>query len=262
MIGRFPVVLLAAALLLTPPPAHAGQVCGCQKVSTGRINRITAIPPGVPPTCKAPKFDLLCWPDQASSGSVTSITAGSGLDATPNPITGVGTISVDAPTCSAATEKLQWDGSSFQCGVESTAPDIGVGIQNSGVAVTSGPYFTVPFTSEDWDTANMHDAGAPGDLVAPVAGRYLISAVVLFGETASPTDPNFNLRELIIFKSGGGSFGQVLTNATTSSPVEETGLSTSAILKLAAGEVVHVVVTQSSGGPLNLTAQAQMQKLS
>src|SRR5262249_3121212 len=123
------------------------------------------------------------------------------------------------------------------CWNEQPSPgDFGVGVHDDTTPSVPGDssYFAVPFTKEAWDPANMHDAGAPTDLIAPVSGRYLVTAAVGFAETASPMDPAFNLRELLILNCGGpaascsgtlvsgdGVFGQVIRNATVSTPVEE-----------------------------------------
>ena len=107
-----------------PSPASAAQVCGCKKLTTGRVSKITA---GAFPTCNLVSQALVCWPDTSTPG-VTSITAGDGLQATPaNPITSTGTIAIAAPTC-LGTDKLTWTGTAFQC-----APDqIGGGSYDSG----------------------------------------------------------------------------------------------------------------------------------
>jgi hypothetical protein len=121
------VALMTTALLTLPSVSQGAQVCGCKRITNGRVNRITAIPPGVAPTCNPARQVLLCWPDQTSAGSVTEMTAGDGLQATPtNPITGTGTIAVDAPTCSLTTEKLLWDGSAFQCSADETGTSFGL----------------------------------------------------------------------------------------------------------------------------------------
>lgn len=52
----------------------------------------------------------------SGSGTVTSITAGLGLNATTNPITTTGTIAINSPTCSSV-EFSKWNGTGWQCGV-------------------------------------------------------------------------------------------------------------------------------------------------
>ncbi len=159
--------------------------------------------------------------------------------------------------------------------LEGTHAEISVGVVGGYSLLVPGDLsdVNVPFASEAWDTADMHDPGAPAALIAPVAGRYLVTAAVGFRETASPADPSSNLRGLVITTDFGicfgavstaigGCFGGVLVNATESTPALATVMSTSAILDLAAGEVVQIDVAQSSGGPLYLdSSQAQMQKL-
>lgn len=116
-------------VLVVAPQANAAQLCGCKKNTTGRVNKITA---GAFPTCNLVSQTLVCWNDSAAAG-VTSVTAGNGLQAAPvNPIAGSGTVSVNAPICSATGDKLLWDGSAFQCGVD------GGGVLSNNLVVVTG----------------------------------------------------------------------------------------------------------------------------
>jgi hypothetical protein len=54
----------------------------------------------------------------AGGGTVSEVDSGAGLQG--GPITTSGTLSVNAPACSAAADKLLWNGSAFQCGTDQT----------------------------------------------------------------------------------------------------------------------------------------------
>jgi hypothetical protein len=139
--------------------------------------------------------------------------------------------------------------------------DIGAGVHNYDATLVSVPdisLLAVPFTAEDWDTAALHDNTDPTKLVAPVAGRYLVTAAV--GFLPNPT----GIREVILHVNGiqPRGYGQQIHDASTPATAESM-MATSAIIPLSAGDYVQVWVAQSSGGPLDLypSSQAQMQKI-
>jgi hypothetical protein len=107
-------VTLLAGMTAAPRSAPAEQVCGCKRLSNGKVNNIRA---GAFPTCNLISQMMVCW---SSPGEATSITPGPGLQSVPDPITSTGTMSVDAPTC-AGTDKLTWSGLAFQCSTDQTA---------------------------------------------------------------------------------------------------------------------------------------------
>lgn len=84
----------------------------------------------------------------ANSGSVTTVSTGSGL--TGGPIVDTGTIAVTSPTCNATSQKLIWTGSAFTCVTDqiSNSPwipnstnisfsggNVGIGTTTPGVAL-------------------------------------------------------------------------------------------------------------------------------
>lgn len=107
--------MVLATGMVMPGRAEAEQVCGCKRLSTGRVNRIVA---GAFPTCNLISQAMVCW--ESAGGGAVSISPGPGLQASPNPIASTGTISVNAPTC-AGTDKLTWSGTAFQCATDQTA---------------------------------------------------------------------------------------------------------------------------------------------
>jgi hypothetical protein len=142
------------------------------------------------------------------------------------------------------------------CETCTSTTDISVSAYASGtVSVPDGGYFTVPFDLEYYDTDNIHDNVTDnGKFVAPDDGKYLVTAFVGFATNST------GIREVIMFDSTGRFFGQVITGA---SPVQETIMTTSAIIDLSAAQYISLVVTQNSGAPLDLYSgrKLQVQKL-
>jgi hypothetical protein len=124
-------------------------------------------------------------------------------------------------------------------------------------SITTGPAFTgVTWDTELYDTAGLFNPATPDTLTAPIAGVYSIEAGVRW--SANPTG----------FRFAGICINQlpadcaVLDNvavseyATNDDPgvgtPKLTQQSVSTQLKLAAGDIVHVIVTQDSGVTLTV----------
>jgi hypothetical protein len=116
---------------------------------------------------------------------------------------------------------------------------------------------TLTYEAELYDTAGLFDPAFPGRLTAPIAGVYVIDAGVRWAANALGT----RFAGICINQPTVGACG--LTNnvavsqyATNDDPgvgtLRLTQQSVSTQLKLAAGDVVQVVVTQNSGGALNV----------
>lgn len=197
------VISASVALMMPPKSAMAAQLCGCKKLSNGRVARIAV--GTVSPPCNPASQATICWND----------------DTPPPP-----------------------------------PPDFSAGAHNydaTHVTVPDVSYLWVPFPTKDWDTANILDGTDPTKLVAPIAGRYLVTAAVGFSGNGN------GLRELILFVNGvtrPTGFGQQMLPPVVGG--EETFLSTSAILDLNTGDYVQVVVAQNSGGPLDLYPSSQV----
>jgi len=95
------------------------------------------------------------------------------------------------------------------------------------------------FNAERFDTARLHNESG-GELTAPIAGVYLISASVLW-----ETNPN-GARYLTI------EVGRPI--AATTSPAGETGQTVTTIARLSAGDVARAFVSQDSGVSLTVHA--------
>jgi hypothetical protein len=145
------------------------------------------------------------------------------------------------------------------CSTAPSLPDFGVGVRipNGTISLSDGASLVLPFSIEDWDPSNMHDGGDPTALVAPVAGRYLVTATARF--SANPT----GIREIYIKAAhamDSETLGQVIAAAT---PIQDTILTTSTIANMGIGEVITITVTNgNSGATLNLLdLRATMQKI-
>ncbi len=243
---KTPAALLALSVLWlsVPPPATAAQLCGCKKVTTGRVAKITA---GAFPTCNLLSQVLVCWEDTAST--VTSITAGNGLQATPaNPITNTGTVSVDAPMCSAPTDKLLWDGSAFQCGVDQGGAS-GASAKvylSANVLIPDSTDTVLSWDSEYFDTAGIHDSVHPSRLTAPTTGTYLIMATAPIANLAG-TQPNSNWAMKLILNGGDPSGPGIATlkNFPISGYFDK---ELSTVLSLQQGDYVELDIYQSGTG--------------
>lgn len=104
---------------------------------------------------------------------------------------------------------------------------------------------TLTFDSERWDTGALHDTGSNTDrLVAPVAGKYLITAHIQWASNATGE------RQIRIVDSSAN-----VMAAASQPPVSGnvTRMSIATVVDLTAADYVTVAVFQSSGGNLDVT---------
>lgn len=157
-----------------------------------------------------------------------------------------------APTIGAGKVTPAKFGAIPQARVEKT---VGQSIP-SNIAV----FNALTYESELYDTAGLFDPAAPDRLTAPIAGVYAIDAGVRWSANALGT----RFAGICINQPTVGACG--ITNniavsqyATNDDPgvgtLRLTQQSVSTQVKLAAGAVVQVVVTQNSGGALNVDGQ-------
>ena len=109
----------------------------------------------------------------------------------------------------------------------------------SPVAINGGA-LTVSWQQEDFDTANLFDAGSPTLMTAPVDGLYQVDVSVLL--TALTAGSGGDVRIGI----AGAGFTQAGSQAHELSG--SVALAASALLALNAGQSVNVRVTTNSGG--------------
>jgi hypothetical protein len=157
-----------------------------------------------------------------------------------------------APTIGAGKVTPAKFGAIPQARVEKT---VGQAIP-SNIAV----FAAITYESELYDTAGLFDPAAPDRLTAPIAGVYAIDGGVRWSANALGT----RFAGICINQPTVGACG--ITNniavsqyATNDDPgigtMRLTQQSVSTQVKLAAGDVVQVVVTQNSGAPLNVDGQ-------
>ena len=103
------------------------------------------------------------------------------------------------------------------------------------------------FDTETFDTATLHDTSTNNSrLTAGLAGKYLCEATVRFAANST------GKRLVLIRKNGTTIYGVQEQNAVPSP--DETHVSVSVIVDLAATDYVECAASQNSGGALNVEA--------
>lgn len=126
-------------------------------------------------------------------------------------------------------------------------------------SITSGVgvFTTLTWEAERYDTAGLFDPAAPDRLTAPIAGVYAIDAGVRWAANVLGS----RFAGICINQPTEGACGinnnvAVSQHATNDDPgigtLRLTQQSVSTQLKLNAGDVVQVIVSQNSGGALNV----------
>jgi hypothetical protein len=96
-----------------------------------------------------------------------------------------------------------------------------------------------------------------------MAGYYAISAAVHFKESTSSTPNGGAVRRVAITRNGattvlGNGLGEELRQPASAGDLK---LSVSAILQLAAGDVIRLSAAQDSGGAMNVDASLSLVKV-
>ena len=120
-------------------------------------------------------------------------------------------------------------------------------VRNSGLIATATSTFLDPvaFDTEDFDTAGLHSTvSATGDLVAPIAGTYQLTAGADWAVDATGT------RFVAIVVNG---FTRAISRVNATAGGEGTQQTVGDLRRLSAGDVITLRVRQSSGGTLNLS---------
>lgn len=116
---------------------------------------------------------------------------------------------------------------------------------------------TLTWESELYDTAGLFDPAAPDRLTAPIAGVYVINAGVRWAANALGTRfAGICINQPTVGSCGIANNVAISQYATNDDPgigtLRLTQQSVSTQVKLNAGDVVQVIVTQNSGGALNV----------
>jgi hypothetical protein len=113
-------------------------------------------------------------------------------------------------------------------------------------AIATGTETVVTFNTERYDTGGFHSTSAnTGRLIAPTAGLYLVGANIAFAANGT------GVRIVYLRLNGAERI------AAVSSPANATvdnGYSPSTMWQMGPGDYVEVLVTQNSGGNLNVLA--------
>jgi len=117
-------------------------------------------------------------------------------------------------------------------------------VSGSSISLANSVNTTLPVDDVSYDPAGMRVASAPDYLVAPRTGTYVFSASVAW--TANAT--GFRKVELVV--SSTETAGYVVAPPNTGAQLAQ---NVSGIAHLNAGESVHVVALQTSGGNLAAT---------
>lgn len=130
--------------------------------------------------------------------------------------------------------------------------DIGCRVfHNANQSIANASNVALAFNSERYDTDGMHDPATNNSRITiPIAGKYVISALVTFASNGT------GLRYVFIRKNGtttiGGAMGLPVTEAGV-----DFDLPVSVIDSFVKGDYVEVVVQQRSGAALNVETHPQ-----
>jgi hypothetical protein len=121
---------------------------------------------------------------------------------------------------------------------------------SAAIATTTAVAKTLTFDSERWDNGSLHSTSAnTSRLTAPITGLYAIGANVEFASNVT----GFRALQFdVTFAAGGTATIAFDTRNAANGVVTIIPLATQ--YQLAAGDYVEAVVTQTSGGALNVAA--------
>lgn len=117
---------------------------------------------------------------------------------------------------------------------------------SAALAINTGTITALTFNSERFDNDGIHSTSSnTGRLTCVTAGRYLISGSVEFASNAT------GYRQLLLRLNGATYLANEVVPANASIA---TGVTTQRIYPLVATDYVELLVVQTSGGSLNVTA--------
>jgi hypothetical protein len=121
---------------------------------------------------------------------------------------------------------------------------------NAAQSINNGAQVAINFQVESYDTHNMHDNVTNNTrLTCVIPGLYLVGATLSFGANAAGQ----RILDIIRFVSATT---YVVSQTVPGSAGFNTLVSAAGIVRMVAGDYVEVQATQSSGGALNIAANA------
>lgn len=247
--GRIYFIVDGAGTATTAPitidPNSTEQINGATTFNIDRNNGAAFI------YCDGTGWRVISAPGTFGGGTVTSITAGTGLSG--GTITGSGTIAIDS-TVATLTGSQTLTNKTID-GDDNTLQDIGAGsLKFSGCEVTCSGDQTIAnngaivtaWDTESYDTDGYHEGVTnPSRMTVPATGKYRVTATLGFAANAT------NRRGLQIYVGGSGvAQGRHILNATSTGSWIS---STSALLNLSSGNYVEIFAYQDSGTNRTLT---------
>lgn len=125
--------------------------------------------------------EFLCRDDTSGSGGsgITSLTAGTGINLTPNPITTTGNVSIiNLQACNAVTEYSVWNGSHWLCDNDGTGSDTNNYTNNISFS-QNGTLYTLTLSREGMtDLTSNFTVNATGNISGAITASYLTMGTI------------------------------------------------------------------------------------
>lgn len=125
---------------------------------------------------------------------------------------------------------------------------------NAGQSVPNATFTVINYEDASYDPLGLVTVGAGWIFTCPVAGRYLVTAAILFDLSAAWTSGE--LARLDVYKNGATAAVLDLDEAATTAS-QYRRLGGSDVIECAAGDTLDIRVNQASGASIALIATAE-----